>query len=507
MKNVCLLGCFSGSLFMFASFGAAAERVTDLGMDTFRQAVREVNRSLAARQLDLEISEIEARGEWGVLEPALVGSLSRRRTERLNSIEQTLSQRDRLFQEDADSGAAGVEGLLPWGTQYWVGTSMEKRSNNLTSDLIREPFTNEYIGFAGVRVSQPLLKNAGMSSVLARVRLADVEVKVKQQILRKRMMEIVSRAELAYWNLTLAQDLYELRAESVRIAEGILEDNQERVRAGKMSESEVLEAQAGLALRLSQLSEASQTLLAARNNVRAFLSQAPSLSGADRISAVDQPVLKEADDDFGMAMGHSLAHHPDYLAQQEIVRQEDVRIAFNQVQRWPEVDLVGSYGLNGLGDSFSSSYDQIGSSDFEAWTIGLEVRIPLGGGVRERADLRASRLRKQQALMDLKTAEVEIANALHTALNRVQATRDQVGRYTEMVDVSSQLLENEIHLLEAGRSDSRRVFQIEQDLVDARIAHYQSLVEHRRAWLDWEVAKGVLLDARAMEPNTNRIDG
>ena len=111
MKNVCLLGCFSGSLFMFASFGAAAERVTDLGMDTFRQAVREVNRSLAARQLDLEISEIEARGEWGVLEPALVGSLSRRRTERLNSIEQTLSQRDRFFQEDADSGAAGVEGL------------------------------------------------------------------------------------------------------------------------------------------------------------------------------------------------------------------------------------------------------------------------------------------------------------------------------------------------------------------------------------------------------------
>jgi porphobilinogen deaminase len=54
--------------------------------------------------------------------------------------------------------------------------------------------------------------------------------------------------------------------------------------------------------------------------------------------------------------------------------------------------------------------------------------------------------------------------------------------------------------LDAGKSDSRRVLQIEQEWVDARIANYQGLVEHRRAWLDLEVAQGIMLDNRGLEP-------
>lgn len=490
---------------VIAVMSAAAKEVEtapplSLSMEALRSSVATTNHALASRRLEVEISRIQAWGERGVLEPALVASAGRRQTERQNSIEQSLSQSAGVFNEEADSISGGVEGTLQWGTQYWLGTSVDKRTNNLTSLAVPTPFTSEYLTFSGIRITQPLLKGAGMDAVMARARVADVEVRVKHQELRKQTMELIARAELAYWNLTLFQHLLGLREDSVTIAEEVLEDNRQRVAAGKMSETEVLEAEVGLALRQSQRVEARQAVLAAADLLRAFLSETPDWAEGARLRAIDEPQLEDLELSFAESMGSAIRGHPDYLARREIIEQESVRVRYMERQRWPQLDLVGSYGVNGIGDSASDSYSMARRSDYEAWSVGIEVRIPLGGGMRERADLRTAEKRKHQALLELKTAEVEIANALHTALNRVHSTREQAAYYERMVGFNQRLLDSEIGLLDAGKSDSRRVLQIEQELVDARIAYYQSLVEHKRAWLDWEVAEGSLLEKRDMEP-------
>ena len=475
-----------------------------LSLEALRSSVLVANHALVAQRLEVEISRIQAWGERGVLEPSLVASAGRRKTERQNSIEQSLSQTAGIFNERADSISGGVEGTLQWGTQYWVGTSLDKRTNNLTSLAVPTPFTSEYLSFSGVRITQPLLKGAGMDVVMARARVADVEVQVKHQELRKQTMELMARAELAYWNLALFQHLMDLRENSVGIAEKVLEDNRERVAAGKMAETEILEAEVGLAMRQSQRVEARQAVLAASDLLRAFLSESPDWAEGAKLRATDEPQLQALELTFAESMGTAVRGHPDYLARREIIEQESVRVRYMERQRWPQLDLVGSYGVNGIGDSASDSYRMARRSDYEAWSVGIEVRIPLGGGMRERADLRTAEKRKHQALLELKTAEVEIANALHTALNRVHATREQASYFKRMMGFNERLLESEIGLLDAGKSDSRRVLQIEQELVDARIAYYQSLVEHKRAWLDWEVAEGSLLEKRDMEPQFAR---
>ena len=494
-----VMGILAGS-----ASGQDAPPLEKLKLADYRMRVAASNQNLAARRLEAQIGRIQARGERSVMEPALVGSVSRSRTERQSSIEQSLSQNAPIFLEDGESASAGLEGRLPLGTKYWVGASIDNRSNNLTNAWARTPFTDEYLGFAGIRVSQPLLKDAGMGAILARVRLADAEARVKHQELRKQTMAVVSRAELAYWNLALAQHLLELRQASVRIAEQVLNDNRERVKAGKMAENEVFEAEAGLARRQSQASDAAQTVVAVRNLVRSFISATPDDAAAANIEAADEPALAALDTDYVLAMRRALRRHPDYIALQEVVRQEGVRVAYSRSQRWPQVDLVASYGLNGIGESASDAFDQIGRNEYEAWSVGIEVRLPLGGGVRERADLAAAKARQRQALLELSAAEIEIGNALDTALRRVNATREQASHLQRTVEFNSKLLESEMNRLEAGKSDSRRVLQIEQELVEARIAAYQALVEHRRAWLDWEVAQGILLDERQLEPREAR---
>ena len=470
-----------------------------IGIEEYRQKVSEANHAIASSRIDLEISRIRSRGEWSVFEPALVGDASRGSTQRQNTVEQALSQDTRDFKEDLDRASLGIEGALPLGLRYWVGTSVDRRSNNLTSQWVESPFESEYMGFAGVRLVKPLLRDAGNSSTFAGIRLAEAEVGVQQQAYRRAMMEVVSRAELAYWNLALSQYVLDVRREAVGLAEQLLEDNRKRVEAGQMSEIELLEAKSGLALRRTQERDAQQTLIAAQNMVRTFIAEASPFRATRQLETTDSPDLKELQIEFETAISEALEMHPDYLAQFEVIRQEDIRLAYNRSQRWPQLDLVGSYGMNGLGDSISDSYSKIGHRDHPAWSVGVELRFPLGLGVRERAEYEAAQNRKRQALIDLKSAETQIANALNTAFHRVESTIEMVSNYETVVGFNEALLASETEMLEAGKSDSRRFFQVLEDLGEARINHYRSLVEHRKSWLDWEVAKGGLLWSRNMD--------
>lgn len=477
-----------------------------LTLAEFRRQVAEANQSIYSKRLELEISRTQARGERGLYEPGFVGSASQNRTERENSIEQALNQNSPLFLEDATRGSAGVEGLLPMGGKYWVGASLDDLSNNLTNYWTRTSYIDQYLGFAGVRLTQPLLKNAGQASVLARVRLADAEVEVKHQAYRRQMMSVIAQGELAYWTLALAHYRVGVRRDSMGIAGKILDDNRRRVAAGKMSEVEVFEAEAGVAGRRAQLEDATQEAVAAANLVRTFLSE--SADGSPQaLEAADRPEIRAADVDFPAAMKKALLCHPDYLAQLSIIRQEEVRVAYARTQRWPQLDLVASYGLNGLGESADDAFQKIGDAGYEAWSVGAELRIPLGGGIRERADLAAAKQRKQQALVDLKTAEIQIGNTLQTVLRQVESTKEQADQQKAVADIGAKLLQAEMGRLDGGKSDSRRVLQIEQELVDARLEHMRSLVAHCKAWLDLEIAEGVLLEARSLEPDPPRRTG
>ena len=126
----------------------------------------------------------------------------------------------------------------------------------------------------GLRVTQPLLKNAGIKANMAGVRIASARTDMSLQDFRTQLMTIISRTESAYWDLVLTQQQFKMRSESVEIAQKILDDNSERMKAGKMAELEVIQAKAGLARRLAQQSSAYQALREAMSQLKTLFSEA-----------------------------------------------------------------------------------------------------------------------------------------------------------------------------------------------------------------------------------------
>lgn len=479
-----------------------------LTLREFVQLVLQRNESLRARLLEYEISEKRTRGEQGIFEPELVLGYDRIDNERENTAEQRRSSGVQVFEEQNNVYNAGLEALVPSGAKVRLGYTLRDLRNNLQDPALGVIVTNgtrgEWQTFAGISLTQPVLKNAWLNATKASIRVATLQSDVSFQEYRRQMMLVVSTAEAAYWNLYMAQEQVRFFHDSVRVAESLVTDNQTRLDAGRGSELEVLEARAGLALRKSKQAEAEQKYFENVSQLRTLL----AMSGEDAttiLRANDEPGVATATPPFYQSGQMALEQNPDYLAQLKKMKQEDVRVAYAKNQRLPQLDLKASYGLNGLGPDAGSSFDDVQEGGYPSWSVGAELRIPLIGGIKVKNDLAAAKLRKQQALVTLKDTETQILNAIQTALRKVSSAQESTSNYRSVVDYSTRLLETERTRLDAGRTTSRRVLEVDAAVFESKNAVVEAQVQYERALLELELVQGSLLQSRNLDLSQKEV--
>jgi outer membrane protein TolC len=506
--------CLGAPLLSAGPAGAAPEaaRLTaDLTLKELVRRVLEHNENIQARMLEVEINRRKYRGERGIFEPEFVASYDHQENKRENTTEQFLSSTTEIFQERNNIYNAGIESLIPTGARLRLGYTLRDLDNNLQTRpfFFQRPsqvFSNgEWVTFVGASVTQPLLKNAGLTATLANLRLAAMNSEIAFQDFRRQMMLTLSTAEAAYWNLYMAQEQLLFFRESVALAASILQDNRERLQAGKGSGLEVLEAGAALALRRSKQEEAREKYFEALNRLSSMFASSPADSNRFLI-AVDAPALSDGPPGYGDVWVNAFELNPDYLAQRKRVLADNIRLAYAKNQRWPQLDLKASYGLNGLGDSAEASHDDITRQGFPSWSVGLEMRIPLGGGIKGKHELAAARVRQKQSLVALKEIETTIVNGLDTALHKVRRARDSVANYRTVVDFNQNLLESRLAQLAVGRVESRKVLEVEADLFEAKNAVVEALVQYQRALLELELIQGVTLRSRQLDLTQRELE-
>lgn len=477
----------------------------DLKLDVFLKRVLERNESLQAKLLDVEISRRKARAEFGAFEPAIFGSASREYNKRENTAEQESSQLTDLYEERNNIFQGGIESLVPTGAKLRLGYTLRDLNNSLQGKPIlsglggyRGGTNGEYQTFFGISFTQPLLKHAWYPANLAAIRLAALSSDIAFQDYRRQLMIVVSTAEASYWNLYMAQEQVRFFQDSEVTAKRILQDNRERLDAGKGSELEVLEAEAALALRQSRLSDAEQKLYEASNRVISLYAE--TVFGSNRVvRAVDQPQIDQTNRVFFEAWMNAFDSNPDYLTQRQKVLQESVRLAYAKNQRLPELDFKTSYGFNGLGETPGLSWEDVRRGDFPSWSIGVEMRLPLAGDIRGLNELAAARLREKQALVGLQEIRTQIVGALDNALHKINSSRNGARSYEKVVAFNRNLLETALARLEVGKTESRKVLDIEADLFESRNSATEALVLYQRALLEFDLVQGVLLKRRNLE--------
>jgi outer membrane protein TolC len=216
------------------------------------------------------------------------------------------------------------------------------------------------------------------------------------------------------------------------------------------------------------------------------------------LRAVDVPTVRGELEHYEQFASHAFEWNPDYLIQEQKIGQELIKLGYARNQRLPQLDLKGAYGLNGIGATPGASWDDIQRSHFPSWSIGAEFRMPLGG-TKGRHELTAAELAVQSAELSLRGLQTEIFNGLDTARHKVQSLRDSVVSYRSAVDYNQSLLDSALARLQAGKLESRKVFDIESDLFESKNSVVESLVRYEIARLEMEVVTGSLLQNRHLE--------
>ena len=449
--------------------------------DAIRMAL-ERNKVLRVTSFDRGISRallLEARGQF---EPSLV--LNRNFTE--TQFTTSLGPIPVSDNTKTDSYSAGVQGLLPIGTQYNIfGSTIEVRDNY-------NGINRNYQTFGGFQVTQPLLKGFGFSANLANVRVAKANRSISDLTYRQSAIDTVTNVIVAYSNLQLAHDQLTSAEKARAQARELLSENEKSYAIGSISQSDVITSRAYAAQYEESILIAERAVRDAQNSLRELI--------GDEVFLEDEPLftlapvdIPEVTVDRRRDLERALLLRPDYQQQRLLITKDRISESSAVNGLLPQVDFVGGYGYNGSAYTFAASRQMVQDHQNPSVSAGLTVTIPLAFAVG-RGTLRAAKLQRAQAEEDLHRLEADIAVAVANADGQIETTRKRVLADRAAYALARQALEAEEKKKKAGTSSTLAVAQQQSFVVNMESSISYALAAERQAVAVYDQVLGATLE-------------
>jgi outer membrane protein TolC len=466
--------------------------LNDFGMKTLNLSLEEAinyllqfNPLVIAAKLEWKSNKQKALAALGPFEPMITGGF------RYNYTEYSY----RPFPEENLDQSIGLKGRTASGAEY----SFDYRVTDLrySRSSLDQPQA-----FTGTTVTQPLLRNAWYGSELADRRVAKIDLEAAYNTYRSKLIEMIGELQSTYWNLAFAQEKFRFAMQSVQIAEKVVHDGRLRLKTGKMSNSDLMEAEAGLASRQANFADAGQLLLDAANQLKLLLSTDDI--GNERLLFCNEKIFVNDSIETIAGSSDSLAvfevtNHPEYKIRKLEVDKEDVILKYRWGQCLPELNAKFTCGISGYGQKASSAVSRLFNDPKPTWSTLLELQLPILGGVQSRNLLIAQKLKKDAAEKNLSAIKYQIENSMRIITQRVAALREQASKAGSVVKFRQKLLNAEFKKLDAGKSNNRLVFETEEKLSEAKQWQLENNVKYRIAIVQQAKISGSMLRDFALE--------
>ena len=466
----------------------------DLALDVLVRKVRAANKAIVSKRTERAIAETGIERASAVFQPqasvsALNGRQRQKNTPEEDSIRQGLGIYDRVGQDYS----VGVSQLFETGTKLEAKATMSQFLTNITRN-IRQNESDDFRAFYGLTLTQPLARDAGREVTTARVRVAELDTRAAEFASGDTEASVIAEAIFSYWDLLLSQERLAFANEKVLMGERLLREAHALYRQGRLPESEVWEVENNLGRFRASLSEARQGLQERANKLRTLLMATAHDAPASLRASDPLPPVKSQSVPFNEAMQRAVERRDDFQMRKTMVEREGVQLFYARNQGLPKIDLVASYGLNGLELSAARAFSYNRMNDYPSWTLGVQMTIPIGENRQARADIQAAKLRKEDALLQLKALEIAIANDIDTGIGMLDSATERWQLWREVAEREQRQLALERTRMSAGRSDMREILLREERAINSRLAVIEQHVAWSKAEVLLEAAQGVLLD-------------
>jgi outer membrane protein len=457
--------------------------------EAIRRAVAK-NFSIKADRFDVSIANARVLESFGKFDPVISGSYTYSESYNPALADATTGVRPGASFGKSDSADLGIGGLLPWGMTYRVSAN----GLELPASSIYGPDASTYDVFAGVSATQPLLRNFGFGPTLASIRIAQVNRNISQWFFRQSVINTITEVIFAYHTLNFAYANLRSAISGKQLALQLLEENRKRFKVGSMSEYDVAFAESRAAQRDESILTARRSVQIAENALKQLITDDKTPALLDYRLSIEPPppspiVMVDAAMDFRTA----LEKRPDYQQAKLSLKRDNINTRLARNQLLPRVDLVGSYGYNGLDTELGVSRRQVRDEEYRAYSWGVVVSVPLTF-TTERGRYRAAKLQERQSETTLDQVEQDIVVRVGNAAGQIKTTQERVQSTRRSRELAQYVLDSEIKRLRAGTSTSFQVANQQELLSIAEVREAAALADYARALAEYDRQLGVTLE-------------
>jgi len=351
----------------------------------------------------------------------------------------------------------------------------------------------QYRPTVGINLTQPLLKDFLIDANRRNILVNKNALKITEMGVRNQIMDTVTRVEQAYYDLIFQLENVRVQEKGVELAERLLAENKRRVEVGALAPLDEKQAESQAAGSRADLLSARQSLQAQENVLKNLITDNYTEWHDVTIQPVEKLVAIPEKLNLLESWEHGMTQRPDLLQTRLDIERRNIILRYQQNQTFPQLDLIGSYGRNGLDRHWGAALEDIRDETNPRFSYGILFSIPLSNRGPKNA-YRVTKAEKEQALLVLKQLEqnimVQIDDAVklaQTSFQRVDATR-QARLYAEAA------LDAEQKKLENGKSTSFIVLQLQRDLTAARSQEIRALADYNKALAQLAFSEGTVFE-------------
>jgi outer membrane protein TolC len=463
------------------------------------------------------------------LDPVFVSTFNAGHTTRPQSNTVTTGLTANVFDNISHSYSLTKSWLSGTTTSFgWNNT--RARGNNPLSDI--NPFDSANFQ---LQISQRLLQGFGVAVNNRNIRIAKNNVTATELQFKQQVIVTVAAVVNLYWDLVSFNEDLNVKKQALALAEKLYEDNKKQVEIGTLAPIEIVSAEAQVARRQQELTQAEtlviqqETILKnalSRNGVASPAVAEASIIPTDRIRMEDAGAGRP----LSALVDAALQKRPD-LAQTRInIENAKIGLKGSQSQLLPSLDLQASFQNNGLSGQvnslpvrggfmrqvdpfflggFGSVLEQVIRRNFPDYSVGFQLNIPIKNRsaqadmILDQLSIRQSELNQQKQINQVR---VDVQNAM-VALTQARA------RYQAAVKekiLQEQTLDAEQKKYALGASTVFFVIQYQRDLAQAQSNEVAAQAAYAKARNDLERVTAETLEvhnieiAEAMAGNVSR---
>jgi outer membrane protein TolC len=413
--------------------------------------------------------------------------------------------------------------LLGFQKGFTSGATVNLNWNNSVVDSNQQRlFVNPSLRtWLNLRITQPLLQGFGRSVNARQIRVARNSREISDLVFRQQIIAVVTRIQLAYWDLVTLRAMADARREDLRVAQQLYDDNRLRVQIGTLAPVDLTRSEGEVAQRRQDLTLAEgrvrrqevmiKNALSADGLASPFLMDVEIMPTDGMMAVPEVEQIQPVQDLIAMA----LQSRPE-LAQSRIqLTNNDMDLKAIRNAMLPSVDAYVSFTNNGLVGTFNDTGEGIEVSDyflgglgkglgqifrrnFPDYVAGVQVSLPLKNR-RAQADMAASLLERRQQDIRLRQQENSIRADVQNVVIDLQEARAQYEVAREGRMLQQKTLDGEQQRFNLGRADILSVVQAQRDLALARVQELGAQNSYVRAKVNLQLTTGQTLEANNIQ--------